>query len=54
MNAINSHGENERAITGTDYQVDADVVHYKKTGEIAKQITMINCFPTSISAIELG
>lgn len=54
MNAINSHGENDRSITGTDYQVDAEVVHYTKTGAIAKTITMINCWPTSIAAIELG
>ena len=54
MNAINSHGENDRTITGTDYQVDAEIVHYTKNGDVAKKITMINCWPASIAAIELG
>ena len=54
MNAINSHATNERQITGTDYQVDAQVVHYKKDGDIAKEINIINCWPSSVAAIELG
>ena len=54
MNAINTHASNERQITGTDYQVDAQVVHYKKDGDIAKEITIVNCWPSSVAAIELG
>ena len=54
MNAINSHATNERQITGTDYQVDAQVVHYKKDGDVAKEINIINCWPSSVAAIELG
>jgi len=54
MNAINSHEENRRGTTGTEYQVDAEVTQYKKEGEIAKTITLVNCWPSSIAAIELG
>lgn len=54
MNAINTHAGNEREITGTDYQVDAQVVHYKKDGSVAKEITIVNCWPSSVAAIELG
>ena len=54
MNAINGHGENNRSITGTDYQVDAQVTHYKKEGDIAKAVTMINCWPQSVAAIDLA
>lgn len=54
MNAINTHAGNERQITGTDYQVDAQVIHYKKDGDIAKEISIINCWPSSVAAIELG
>lgn len=54
MNAINTHAGNERTIDGTDYQVDAQVVHYKKDGSVAKEITIVNCWPSSVAAIELG
>lgn len=54
MNAINGHGDNTKTIPGTDYQVDAAVTQYKKEGDIAKEITMINCWPSSVAAIELG
>ena len=54
MNAINTHAGNERAITGTDYQVDAQVTHYTKGGDVAKEITIVNCWPSSVAAIELG
>jgi len=53
MNAINSHGENDRLLSGTDYQVDAQVVHYAKDGSIAKTITMVNCWPSAVAAIDL-
>tara|TARA_R100001082_G_C4333374_1_gene146723 strand:+ start:425 stop:967 length:543 start_codon:yes stop_codon:yes gene_type:complete len=54
MNGINTHAGNERAITGTDYQVDAVVKQYAKTGDVAKEITIINCWPASVAPIELG
>ena len=54
MNDINSHGENQRSFDGTEYQVDASVTHYTKSGDIAKTVTMINCWPASVAAIELG
>ena len=54
MNAINTHASNERQITGTDYQVDAQVTHFTKGGDIAKEITIVNCWPSSVAAIELG
>ena len=54
MNAIQGHSENLRTIDGTDYQVDAQVTHYKKEGDVAKEISIINCWPQSVAAIELG
>ena len=54
MNGIQGHGENTRSIQGSDYQVDAMVTQYGKEGEVIKQITMVNCWPSSIPAIELG
>ena len=54
FNGINGHLENDRSIAGTDYQVDAEVIHYTKEGDIAKIITLLNCWPSSIAAIELG
>jgi len=40
-------------LSGTDYQVDAQVVHYAKDGSIAKTITMVNCWPSAVAAIDL-
>jgi len=54
MNGINSHGGNERTFAGTDYQVDATVKQYTKSGDVAKEITIINCWPTALAPIELG
>ena len=54
MNGINGHFENDRSIPGTDYQSDAEVVHYTKEGDVAKIITLKNCWPSSVAAIELG
>ena len=54
MNGINGHAENNRSVPGTTYQVDAEVVHYKKEGDVAKKITLVNCWPASLAAIELG
>jgi hypothetical protein len=54
MNSINNHAENLRTISGHDYQVDAQVTHYKKEGEIAKQVTLVNAWPATVSAIEVA
>lgn len=54
MNAIQNHEENLKTISGTDYQVDAMVTHYEKGGDIAKQITIVNAWPSSLAAIDLG
>ena len=54
MNAINGHGENLKAIDGNEYQVDATVTHYEKGGDVAKQITIVNCWPSSVAAIDLN
>ena len=54
MNGINNHSNNVRTLDGTDYQVDAQVTHYKKEGDVAKEITIINAWPASVAAIELG
>ncbi len=53
MNGINSHAGNARTIKDTEYQVDALVTQYAKDGEIAKQITIINAWPTAVAPIEL-
>jgi len=54
MNGINTHAGNERTFAGTDYQVDAVVKQYTKSGDVAKEITIINCWPASVAPIELG
>ena len=54
MNAINNHGENLQTLDRSDYQIDADVVQFGKDGDIIKQIRMVNAWPSSIPAIELG
>ena len=54
MNGINSHAGNERTMSSSDYQVDASVRQYTKDGDIAKEITMINCWPSSVAPVDLG
>ena len=54
MNGINGHADNSRTLSAADYQVDAEVVHYAKDGSVAKTITLVNCWPSSLAAIELG
>jgi len=53
-NYINSHVGNIRGSATSDYQVDATVTHYGKAGEVLKQITMVNAWPATVPAIELG
>jgi len=54
MNAINTHQGNEQLLRSEDYQVDAQVLQYGKEGDVIKRITMVNAWPSSIPAIELG
>jgi len=54
MSAINTHGGNEKLINGTEYQVDAQVTHYTKSGDVAKVVTLVNCWPSSVAAIDLA
>ena len=54
MNAIQGHGENLQTISSADYQVDAQVTQYGKEGDVLKRVSMINAWPASIPAIELG
>ena len=54
MNAIQGHAENLQSLSSNEYQVDAQVVQYGKEGELLKRVTLVNCWPASIPAIELG
>jgi hypothetical protein len=54
MNGINSHAGNERIFAGTDYQVDALITQYAKNGEKAKEVTIINAWPSTVAPIALG
>ena len=56
MSALNAHVANIRnpaTATMAQYQADAMVTQYAKTGEIIKQYKMIGCFPTDVAAIDL-
>lgn len=56
MNNINSHRFNLRNVnylSPVDYQKDAFVKHYGKTGNTLKAYRLIGCFPIDISPIEL-
>jgi len=55
MDLINQHSNNARGVESTtDYQVDAQVNHYGKTGEIIKKVNFINLWPSSLTPIDLG
>jgi hypothetical protein len=54
MNSIQGNAENLQTINSSDYQVDALVTQYGKAGEVIKQVTLVNTWPASIPAIELG
>lgn len=56
LSNINSHVGNLRnpaARGGVDYQSQAMVTQYAKTGEIIKQYKIYGAFPTDVGAIEL-
>ena len=56
MNALNSHRNNLRDgsfLSPTDYQRDAHVIQYGKTGEALKSYSFIGMFPIDVSPIEL-
>ena len=55
MNLINEHAGNKRRVENTtDYQVDAVVRQYGKTGDIIKTVSFVNLWPQSLSPIELS
>lgn len=56
LNAINSHTGNLRlasALPPTSYTVDANVIHYGKTGNTTKTYKFIGMFPTDVSVIDV-
>lgn len=56
MNGLNQHRRNlrdESAVQGIEYQRDAYVIQYGKTGEPIRSYTFIGVFPIDISPIEL-
>lgn len=56
MNSINSHETNIR-LSGTSpisYQSTADVVHFGKTGDEIKRVSMVNMWPTQVGAVDLS
>ena len=55
MNLINGHTSNKRNVQNTtDYQVDAIVNQYGKTGEVIKSVTFVNLWPQSLAAMDLA
>ena len=56
MNSINSHEANIRTAGNSpiNYQSDADVIHYSKSGDEIKRISIINMWPTQVGAIDLA
>lgn len=55
MDMINEHSGNKRkGVALTDYQVDAQVRHYGKSGDIIKQVNFINLWPSALAPIELA
>lgn len=56
MAGLNSHTGNLRNPAfrnSLGYSVDANVIQYAKTGEIVKRYSMLGCFPTDISPIDV-
>jgi hypothetical protein len=56
MNSLNSHRNNLRSnsfLSPSDYQRDAHVIQYGKTGEALKSYSFIGMFPIDVSPIEL-
>lgn len=56
MSSLNSHVGNLRAgvaATSRQYQADAWVRQYAKTGEMIKEYHVVGAFPTDVSAIDL-
>lgn len=56
MSGINSHVRNLRNPgyqSATDYSCDATITQYSKDGLAIKKYTLIGCWPTNVSAIDL-
>jgi hypothetical protein len=54
MNMMQAHTDNIRTGGPDDWQVDAQVNHYGKSGDLIKSFTFINMFPTSLAGIDVG
>ena len=54
MNLINGHSSNIQSVPNTDYQADATVRQFKKDGSLAKEVKIVNCWPSSLGQIELA
>lgn len=58
MNKLNGHIENKRVnkdfVDPSNYMKDGYITHYGKSGDIIGKYTMVKCFPTSISPINLS
>jgi hypothetical protein len=55
MNIIQAHEDNLQTAGGTsDYQVDAQVNQYGKTGELIKSVNFYNMWPMTLAGIELS
>lgn len=55
MDMMNQHAGNRRGgISATEYQVDAEVRHFGKTGNVIKTINFVNLWPSSLAAIDLA
>jgi len=55
--ALNGHLSNIRdpaARFTNDYQVDATILHYGKTGDVIKEYDMIGVWPSTISAMDVA
>ena len=54
MNLINSHAANLQTLPNQDYQADATVRQFTKDGLVAKEVKIINCWPSSLGQIDLA
>ena len=54
MNLINSHAANLQTLPNQDYQADATVKQYTKDGQPAKEVKIVNCWPSSLGQIDLA
>ena len=56
MSKLNQHVNNLRSVSATtssQYQTDAIITQYAKTGQAIKQYKMVGLFPTDVAAIDV-